>query len=674
MKRTIAVIILAVMLMSSNAYAGSDPVYTNNRPPLLKKPYMELPLGAVRPEGWLKIQLQNMADGMTGHLDELVPDLMGDRNGWLGGDGDKWERGPYWIDGLVPLAYLLDDAGLKAKAQMWIEWTLQSQREDGFFGPDGDLPNVDGLQRDRTHDWWPRIVALKFMKQYYDATGDKRVIDFMTKYFHYQLEELPEHPLGTWSYWAVERGADNIYVVYWLYNITGDKKLLSLGKILAEQTAPWKDRLGGGVTLSTLYSLHCVNLAQGFKTPIIEYQASGDPSLIEASVKGAEDLKKFLGWPNGMYGADELLHSANPTQGSEFCSAVELMFSLEKMTEITGMTEWADWLERIAFNALPTQATDNYDSRQYYQQLNQVEISRRMRNFMTSYNGTAGTFGVVTGFPCCTANMHQGWPKFTRNLWFASEDGGLAAMFYSPCSVTAKVSGGKSVTVEESGGYPFTDKVKLSIKLNDASNASFPFHLRIPGWCKEASVTVNGKTHSSWKGGETAVIDRKWKTGDEVELYFPMEVTSSRWYENSAVIERGPLVYALKIGEKWDKVQDDRKFGKRYGEWYWEVHPLTPWNYCLISDDLKEDKIKSAFTVEQKPVVGYPWNPENAPVEIRCRVRRMPEWSIYNGSAGPLPYSDQYQADLDPPVEAVLIPYGCTTLRITEFPVTEQTK
>lgn len=215
MKRTIAVIILAVMLMSSNAYAGSDPVYTNNRPPLLKKPYMELPLGAVRPEGWLKIQLQNMADGMTGHLDELVPDLMGDRNGWLGGDGDKWERGPYWIDGLVPLAYLLDDAGLKAKAQMWIEWTLQSQREDGFFGPDDDLPNVDGLQRDRTHDWWPRIVALKFMKQYYDATGDKRVIDFMTKYFHYQLEELPEHPLGTWSYWAVERGADNIYVVYW---------------------------------------------------------------------------------------------------------------------------------------------------------------------------------------------------------------------------------------------------------------------------------------------------------------------------------------------------------------------------------------------------------------------------------------------------------------------------
>lgn len=79
--------------------------------PLQPRPYAELPIGAVKPAGWLNEQLVRMRDGMTGHLDSLYPQVMGPRNGWLGGDGDVWERGPYWIDGLLPLAYILEDRG-----------------------------------------------------------------------------------------------------------------------------------------------------------------------------------------------------------------------------------------------------------------------------------------------------------------------------------------------------------------------------------------------------------------------------------------------------------------------------------------------------------------------------------------------------------------------------------
>lgn len=668
----IVTIVLTVMMSLSAAAAGGKDLYPNNRAPLVHKPYMELPIGAVRPQGWLEDQLQRMAAGMTGHLDEMVPNIMGDRNGWLGGDGDKWERGPYWIDGLLPLAYILDDKTLIEKTQRWVEWTLSSQQENGFFGPSEDLPNVDGLQRDRTHDWWPRIVVLKFMKQYYDATGDERVIPFMLKYFHYQLKELPEHPLGTWSYWAVERGADNILVVYWLYNLTGESFLLELGDLLARQTADWKGRLSDGKTLSTLYSLHCVNLAQGFKAPVIEYQATKDPSYIDAAVKGYEDLMEAIGWPNGMYGADELLHSANPTQGSELCSAVELMFSLEKMIEITGRTDWADWLERVAFNALPTQATDNYDGRQYYQQLNQVEVSLQLRNFMTSYNGTAGLFGVVTGFPCCTANMHQGWPKFTRNLWFASDDNGLAAMVYAPSKVTAKVGDGTEVTISETGGYPFSDQVEFEIQVHGRRSVSFPLHLRIPGWCKRAELTVNGvMVEGDFSAGKTVTVDRKWKSSDKVVLSLPSDVEISRWYENSAAVSRGPLLYALKVGEKWDRVENGGRVNKRYGESWYEVHATTPWNYCLLSRDLKSENVKDAFEVVRREVSGYPWNLESAPLEIRAKGRRIHDWHLYNGSAGPLPYSNQYQANLGEEEPIILVPYGCTTLRIAEFPVTD---
>ena len=237
-----------------------------------------------------------------------------------------------------------DDEALTAKARPWVEWALASQQENGFFGPSEDLPNEDGLQRDRTHDWWPRMVVLKFLKQYYDATQDPRIPVFMTKYFRYQLEQLPLTPLGNWSFWAAERGADNLYIVYWLYNLTGEEFLLDLGKIIMEQTVPWKERLAGGETLDRMFSLHCVNLAQGFKAPVIEYQASHDMNDIEAVVQGYKDMVKYIGWPTGMYGGDEYLHGANPTQGTECCSVVELMFSLEKMIEITGRTDWADWL------------------------------------------------------------------------------------------------------------------------------------------------------------------------------------------------------------------------------------------------------------------------------------------------------------------------------------------
>ena len=206
----------AVCSLTATAQTQFGGNYPNNRLPLAQKEYIALPLGNIRAEGWLKEQLIRMKDGLTGHLDQVYEPVMGKRNGWLGGDGDVWERGPYWIDGLLPLAYILDDKELIAKVQPWIEWTLKSQKENGFFGPDTDRPNEPGLQRDNAKDWWPRMVVLKVMQQYYMATRDERVIAFLTKYFRYQLDELPKTPLGKWTYWGEQRGGDNLMVVYWL--------------------------------------------------------------------------------------------------------------------------------------------------------------------------------------------------------------------------------------------------------------------------------------------------------------------------------------------------------------------------------------------------------------------------------------------------------------------------
>lgn len=671
------IICSAISIAASCAIAQNAPSahYLNNRPPLMTKTYMELPLGAVTPDGWLKDQMQRMCNGMTGHLDELYEKVMGPRNGWLGGDGDVWERGPYWIDGLIPLAYTMNDDALKQKAQPWVEWALQSQKPNGYFGPDTDREPESGLQRNNAKDWWPKMVVLKFLKQYYDATSDKRIVPFMSNYFRYQLEELKKTPLNHWTYWGQMRGGDNLFIVYWLYNITGEKFLLELGDLITEQTADWTGEFLQRDMMNSLFSVHCVNLAQGMKQPVIRYQATHDQQHLDAIDIAYKDLMRTHGWPTGLYGGDELLHTGNPTQGSELCTAVEMMFSLEKMVEITGRTDWADWLERVAFNALPTQITDNFDARQYYQQLNQVVVSRHDRNFVTCYNGTDQVFGILSGYPCCTSNLHQGWPKFARNLWFATNDNGLAALYYSPSNVTAKVGlDGVNIHFAEETTYPFSENIRFKLIINDkgVKSVEFPLHLRVPGWCKEAIVKVNDQPWTTAKGGTIVKVNRRWKSNDVIELVLPMEITTSRWYEYSAVVERGPLVYALRIGEEWKKVQDDHKFGSRFGDWYYEVFPTTPWNYCLTEESLKPENLTQHFKVVEKPLNGYPWNLENAPVEIHTKGKLMSEWTLYNGSAGPLPYSTQYQIQTLPEENIVLVPYGCTTLRITEFPVTRK--
>lgn len=647
--------------------------YLNNRHPLLTKPYMELPLGSIRPEGWLRIQMERMREGMTGHLDSIYAAVMGPRNGWLGGDGDVWERGPYWIDGLLPLAYILNDRALIEKVRPWIEWTLASQQPSGYFGPATDRGPEPGLQRDNARDWWPKMVMLKVMQQYYSATGDARVLTFLTNYFKYQLSELPRTPLGQWTFWAEQRGGDNLMVVYWLYNLTGDAFLLELGELIHRQTFDWTNVFLHGDHLYRQNSLHCVNLAQGFKEPVVYYQQSKEAKHLEAVDKAVRTIRQSIGFPIGLWAGDELLRFGNPTQGSELCTAVEMMFSLEKMMEITGNAAWADQLEKVAYNALPTQISDDFSARQYYQQINQIAITREGRNFVSPHEDTDIVYGELSGYPCCTSNLHQGWPKFTQHLWLATADNGIAALVYAPSQVTAKVGNGIGVTISEETNYPFEESVRFRLQFTDkrTKSAFFPFHFRIPSWCTAPVIRVNGEAiDAPLYSGQIARINREWQTGDVVTLELPMQVSCSRWYDGAAVIERGPLVYALKMEEKWVKKTDERTDSSHHGQWYYEVTSDSPWNYCLADKNLRPETIADAVSVEKKASIApYPWTRENAPVTLRTQARRLPSWLPYKGSAGPICYFLQAREPMGEEETIELIPYGCTTLRITEFPV-----
>lgn len=676
MRRLFITLISFLLIIQTQVSAQNDsPVsnYQKSREPLIDNPYIELPLGNIKPGGWLKEQLIRMQNGMTGHLDSIYPQVMGLRNGWLGGDGDVWERGPYWIDGLLPLAYIMDNDELKKKVQPWIEWTLASQKPDGYFGPDTDREPEEGLQRSNARDWWPKMVMLKILQQYYSATRDERVISFMTNYFKYQLKQLPEYPLGHWTFWGEQRGGDNLMVVYWLYNITGDDFLLELGELLHNQTFDWTDVFLNQDHLFRQHSLHCVNLAQGFKEPIIYYQKSKNQKQLESVKKAVSVMRNTIGFPTGLWAGDELLRFGDPTKGSELCTAVEMMFSLENILQITGDVQWADHLERIAYNVLPSQITDDFGSRQYYQQVNQVEISKAFRSFVTPHDNTDLLFGELTGYPCCTSNMHQGWPKFTQNLWYATNDNGVAKMVYAPSEVSLKVSDGKKITIKEVSNYPFDEIIDFTIEFQNKKDKqiSFPFHLRIPSWCENAKIKINDKTlYDKIESGRVIIIDRKWKNNDKVSLELPMKVSISRWYDGGAVVERGPIIYALKMSEHWQKTSIETDKVKKYGNWYYQVTSDTPWNYALPDNNIKSNNIENEFIVEKTGVENiYPWTPKSAPITIKTKGLRIPNWTLYNGSTGPISFFTQMGKDVADSEDIELIPYGCSTLRITIFPV-----
>lgn len=644
--------------------------YTANRAPLQQTRFIELPLGSIGADGWMLEMLRRQADGLTGHLDKLYPQVVGSRNGWLGGDGDQWERGPYWIDGLLPLAYILHDEDLIAKTTPWIEWALASAQPSGQFGPAHNYPPEAGLQRDNCEDWWPRMVVLKVLQQYYSATSDERVITLMTDYFRYQLENLDEKPLDNWTFWARYRGGDNLMCVYWLYNITGDKFLLDLGEKLYRQTEPFTEQFLERDRLTRIGSIHSVNLAQGLKTPMVYWQYDHDKKYPLATAYALDDLYRYHGYPTGMFSGDEAIHGNNPTQGTELCTIVEYMFSLETLYKISGELRFADLLEKVAFNALPAQTSDDYMTRQYYQQVNQISSLRQPNNFDCDH-AVDNCFGLLTGYPCCTANMHQGWPKFVQNSWYATLDGGLAAVQYIPTHLEAMVAGGEKVRFEQTTNYPFDYNVDIRLV---SGEATFPLILRIPAWSTSHSIRVCGKEIDSKPDSEGLVrIERKWKAGDEVHIEFTPELKLTTWHENARTLERGPLVYSLKIPSETTKVMNTIDASSQ-GDWYYEIRPKGDWNYALIQTSTAG--LDENYKVDDRAAKGqivFPWNEENAPIRIKAKAVKVPEWTKYHEMAGPLHYSIGYGFKTADKVEEVeLIPYGCTKLRITEFPMKGQ--
>lgn len=648
---------------ASAAHAAASDQVPSSRVGLGAPAFVPLPLGAVRPAGWLLRQLRIQAEGLTGHLDEFWPDVA--QSQWFGGSAEGWERAPYWLDGAIPLAWLLDDATLKARITSHVDYIITHQRPDGWFSP---YP-LDAVAK--RYDLWSILLVNKVLVQYHDATGDDRALQASLRSMRALLAGLDATPLYGWGRF---RWFEGLVPALYAYERVGEPWLLDLARRLRTQGVDFEALMAtDDVRVPTprrglwKWTKHVVNMAMATKAAALSWRLDQRPEARAAASRMIELLDQHHGQVTGMFSGDECLAGKNPLQGSELCAVVEYMYSLEHLTSAFGDGAFADRLERLAFNALPATFAPDMWSHQYVQQVNQVQCTINPEHNWTTNGPESNLYGLEPNFGCCTANMHQGWPKFAAHLWMHTPDEGLAAIAWAPCEVRTRVRDVPvSVTVDTE--YPFRETIALTV--TSARATRFPLALRIPAWAEGATVQVGTAPPAPAAHGTMHRLEREWDGQTRVVVRFPMRALITTRYNGAVAIERGPLVYALRLGEEWTRVNADKPHRELpHGDF--EVRPATPWNYGLMVDPARPAE---SVRFAEQPVGARPFSPDGAGMVATVQARRLPKWTLARGWAGEISPPDVAWAEpaasptSEPVEEVTLIPYGCTNVRITEFP------
>jgi hypothetical protein len=590
----------------------------------------------LKPKGWLLQQLKIQAEGLSGNLDKVWRDVRD--SGWLGGDAESWERFPYWLDGFIPLAYLLEDKEMISRAKYYVSRMVALQRPDGWICPcsDEQIPK---------YDTWVIYLVTKVLLGYYECSRDESIVKVIYDILKNYYTLLSSGKISLFG-WGKARWFECFIALDFLFERYREQWMADLAKILQEQGTDYRklvDRWKRPMNYWR-YETHIVNMALMLKTEAVTH------NMLNGEYKGSAEyfydiLYRYNGTPVGIFTGDECLSGLSPIQGTELCSVVDEMYSIEKLFAVTGDYKWAERLELIAFNALPATISDDMWTHQYDQMSNQIACIRFPgRSLFRTNNSEAHIFGLEPSYGCCTANFHQGWPKFALSAFMKDRDK-IISVIPVPSALDDE-----GINIELVTDYPFKNTLKYIIR----TDKDFKFVVRIPSFAE--NITINGN-----KTEKTPEISFELTAGDNTEIIISFDTLP--YFENRPyglkTVKCGSLVFSLPVEyEKKMHEYVSNNVERKFPYCDYEYIPRSTWNFGFADGKLK---------VNRKEISDIPFSSSAPPVTVTVKMAEI-DWGLEDGFESVCAKIPESTEPIGEEREMQLYPYGCAKLRVTEIP------
>lgn len=597
----------------------------------------------MRPEGWLRRQLEIQAAGLSGNLDKVWPDVRD--SAWIGGDREGWERVPYWLDGFIPLAHLLGDEDLIARADRYVHSIVARQQEDGWICP------CTVEERGR-YDTWAVLLIGKVLALHCEFEDDPAVETALWRAMKNLHDLLKAGSIHLFD-WGKFRWYEGFVPLLHLYRRQPEDWMRELARMLQAQgadyaalTEMWKRPLN-----KWTFETHIVNVCMMLKYEAMCTELLGDEYTDQAE-KLWQILEKYNGTAVGTFTGDECLSGTGNQQGTELCAVVELMYACEWLYRITGNAVWADRLEKAAFNALPATFLDDMWAHQYDQMVNQVAcIEFPGKSFFRTNPSESHLFGLEPNYGCCTANFSQGWPKLALHALQRTEDG-LCLAHLLPFSVETQVAG-KPVRVQVTSDYPF--RLSADITVEAPQPVQFALKIRVPAWAKH--VCIDGENVACDQ--QHILLNRTWSGRMTLRITMETEPQLVDRLTGLKTAEYGALVFALPI-EAECRMKEYTRDGVERKHPYcdYELIPRSEWRFGFADD---------ALCVQEQDIAKTPFSAAHPPLTLTANLAPVAwDWADgYDTVPAVTPVSNEATGE----ARAVqLIPYGCSKLRMTEMP------
>ena len=467
---------------------------------------------------------------------------------------------------LEGMAYSLQnnpDPVLEAKCDEWIAKFAAAQREDGYINTYYTLTGLENRWDNMDkHEMYCAGHMIEAGVAYYNVTGKRELLDVCIR--------MADHMMTVFGpgkrHWVPGHEEIELALVK-LFQTTGERKYLEFADWLLDQRGhgygsygklidrPWQPQYYQDevpVREMTDISGHAVRSMYLYCGMADVASYTGDKGYTDALDRLWDDVvlrNMYITGGIGQSASNEGFSNdyslPNLTAYCETCASVGMVYWNWRMGQFTGDSKYADVMERSMYNGALAGISLEGDKFFYVNPLESLGNHHRQAWY---------------GCACCPSQICRFLPSIGNYIYGVS-DGAVWVNLYIGDTAAFKV-GRKNVTLKQETNYPWEGVVAITVGVKGSLKTQM--RLRVPGWCESYTIAVNGEKVEAPVEKGYAVIDRKWKNGDKIELNLdmPVKVVAAdprvKEDEGMRAVQRGPLVYCIEEADNKEGFDDLR--------------------------------------------------------------------------------------------------------------------